>query len=731
MRTREQRIIGSLIALMVVTLLFSPSAQPASAQPAADPDPAVEARTDFTSALTTTGGPAAAVPNTVQVSAAVNGGLPLQPFPHLAVYGGPNSSGWPFVGTMAKLGTCTNNPAIACAVNTDCGSPSYVCNNPASRPPPDTAVNTEVLDAYAKFSMAIVPITPLADTRQDILAAMRGRNPNQLLIGYAVGQITWCPQDSQGNIAYPVGSYYRDFYLGVTGGDTSCASTTNRLLWNQAGAHWGPANVNLAYRVEQPDHSYTYPVAEALAQVMYNYTKPSRGFDGLFIDIFCTNPLWAETAGDIVNYQRAGYGDPNDPNTNTDPQTRLDFADGWFAGHLRLSQRLRELADADGYSNYPVIANCGQSDSREFPYLNGWMRENFPFQNGSTFLSNLFFYPWGFLHQDYLFRAPQYNHIFTAAKPSTAPYTLLNQQKNRFGLGSTTLGNGYHALEDGAASPSINDYEFWWFDEWGVNTLVPQADPNYGRAMNGLAYTGWLGQPLGNMYNYLLPNTNPEIIPTNTFEQDVSRVHLITFNSASGSIERQTMLDAPVGDSVLHVRVDSVGDNYTSIDVNSDVFTATNGTYYSLTFWAKASKQRAIGLAIDGAGQTIPITDAWQKYQVSLKATATGNAIYQLQLGQDTGDIWFDHFQIQAGVGNVYRRDFERGTVLVNPYSIPLTVGLEKPFQKILGTVNPTLNNGAIVQSVTLTPDVGEGIGDAIFLLNRDTTAPGVIQDLR
>lgn len=730
MRTPERYIVGMLTAFIVVTLLLAPQPRPVGAQPAPAPDPATEARTDFTAALAASGGPATVTTETAQLSAAVNGGLPLQPFPHLAIYGGPNSSGWPFVGTMAKVGTCANNPAIACAVNTDCGSSSDICNNPASRPAPDAAVNPEVLDAYAKFSMAIIPITPLADTRQDILSVMRGRHPSQLLIGYAVGQITWCPQDSSGNISYPVGSYYRDFYLGVTGGDPSCASTTNRILWNQAGAQWGPANVNLAYRVQQPDLSYTYPVAEALAQVMYTYTKPSRGFDGLFIDIFCTNPLWAETAGDVVNYQRAGYGDPNDPNTNADPQTRLDFAAGWLAGHQRLSQRLRELAVADGNPNYPVSANCGQSDSGEFPYLNGWMRENFPFQNGGTFFSNLFFYPWGFLHQDYLFRAPQYNHIFTAAKPSTAPYSTLNQQKNRFGLGSTTLGNGYHAFEDSAAAPTMNDYEFWWFDEWGVNTLVPQSDPNYGRAMNGLAYTGWLGQPLGNMYNYLLPNTNPEIIPTNTFEQDLSHVHLITFNSASGSIDRQTT-DAPVGTGALHVRIDSVGENYTSIDINSDVFTATSGTYYSLTFWAKATKNRAIGLAIDGAGQTIPISDTWQQYQVSLRATSTGNAIYQLQLGQDTGDIWFDHFQIQAGVGNVYRRDFEHGTVLVNPYSIPVTIGLEKPFQKIRGTVSPTLNDGTIVQTVTLTPDLGEGIGDAIFLLNRDTTAPAAIQDLR
>lgn len=689
-------------------------------------DLGAEARSTFTESLLASGGPAGSSDALAALS--VNGeAVPMQPFPHITLYGGPNSSGWPFVGTTERLGTCDNNPAVSCAYNIECGSGATVCNNAAQRPAADAPINPTVTDAFAKFPMAILPITPLTDGRTDIVTALRARNPNQLIIGYAVGHVTWCP-GYPGNISYPVGYYYRDYYLAVTGGDPNCSTTSNRLLWDQAGTQWIDSNVNLAYREQQPDLSYTYPVAEALAETMYAHTKPSEGFDGLFIDIFCSSLAWGEVLGQpnrTVDYARAGYG-----NDNTLSANRTAFWAGWTAGHQRLAERLRELAIADGHPNYPISANCGQSPSSQFPLLNGWMRENYPYQNGGTFATNMLTYPWGLLHQDYLFRSPQYNHVFTASEPTTAPYSLYNQQKMRFGLGSTTLGNGYHAFEDGEAAAAKVNYEQWWYDEYGVNTTVRQDHPDYGRATNAQSASGWLGQPKGDYYQYLLPNANPELLPTNGFEQDLNAIHPVTYNTAQMTLDRATS-GAPVGNGMLHVNVTNTGTDMGSTQLNSDVFTATSGTYYSLTFWAKATKDRGLGVSIDGATLHIPIHDTWQRYQVSLKATATGNAVYQILLSHETGEVWFDDIRIQAGLGHVLRRDFDRGIVLVNPYQQALTVGLERPFKKILGTVNPTLNDGTVVQSVTLTPNIGAGIGDALFLVEYDGTAPARVDNLQ
>lgn len=662
----------------------------------------------------------------VQANSLVNiASLPgtMQNFPHTAYYGGPNSSGWPFVGSIEKLGTCAGNPTVACAVNTDCGDASYTCNNPAQVPGPSTPLNGTALDYYAKFSQIISSPTPLSDGRPDIIPALRSRNPNISIFAYVVGHAMWCP-GAPGNNSYPEGYFYRDYYLAVNNGDPNCSTTTNRFLWNQDGTRSG-YDVNLAYREPDGQGGYTYPVAEAIAEVIYEHAKPGRGFDGIFLDIFCPNYMWAENQDNPWDYARAGYG-----NDNTDPANKTAFAAGWAAAHIREAQHLRELAVADGHPDFPITGNCGQPSADYFPTLNGWMRENYPYQNGGNFNWNVMTWPWGYLNQEQHFRSPQYNYIFTGAEPSSQPYTQYNQQKMRFGLASASMGNGYHIFEDTGAYVQTSNHLVWWFDEYGVDTTVPQSNAEWGRAKNGQAYTGWLGQPRGGFYHHLLPNNTPEVIPLNTFETDVSHVRLSNFGGAQSTVERST--DAAVGSGSLHVNITQLGTNASHVLFNSDGFTGVAGTDYSVTFYAKASKARAIHLNVgSGAGQTLPITTEWQRYQISVRPTGSGQAVYQFLLGQTDGDIWFDDIKIQTGVSNALRRDFDHGIVLLNPYNVTLNVPLEKPYRKIQGTVNPTLNNGAIVESVTLTPNVYAGIGDAVFLLNFDGVAPSTVSDLR
>ncbi len=728
---RRMRSVALVItAAALVTIRFSAPFSPAVVAAPADgmaDDPPIFDRNAFLQAEQQAGstpdgtilGVTSASVGRVE-STSING---LAPFPHIAYYGGPNSSGWPFVGSTEKLGTCSNNPAVACAVNTDCGSPSITCNNPAQRPAIDAPLNAAELDLYAKFPQIIVSPTPLSDGRPDIIPAIRARNPNISIFAYVVGHVMWCP-GYPGNNSYPDGYFYRDYWLGVTGGDQNCSTTSNRLLWNQDGTRSG-YDVNLAYREALPGGGYRYPVAEGIAEAIYEHAKLSRNFDGIFIDIFCPNYLWAENPANPWDYARAGYGADN-----SDPANRAAFTDGWAAGHQREADRLRELAIADGQPDFPIAGNCGQTPSSLFPVMNGWMRENYPFQNGGTFFTNMLTWPWGYLHQDRNFRTPQYNYIFTGADPSSQPYTPLNQQKLRFGLGSAALGNGYHIFEDASGYLDVADYPTWWFDEYGVDTTVQQDNPEWGKAKNGLAYTGWLGQPTGDFYNMILPNANPDLLPVNDFEQDITHIDMRAFSPAQATAERST-IGAGAGSGSLHINISQVGSNSSSVLFNSDTFQTTNGEYYSVTFWAKSSQNRAVTVYVDGAGQSLPISTTWRRYQISVKATSTGNAVYQFQIGHETGDIWFDDIRVQAGIGNVFRRDFDRGSVLLNPYNLPMTIQLEKPFRKIRGTVNPTLNDGSIVTSVTLTPDVGYGIGDAIFLLNVDVTPPATITDLK
>src|SRR5258708_6130244 len=124
-------------------------------------DLSTQPRSNFLRALSTSAPtPSAASQATITASGTP---FPLQTFPHVALYGSANSSGWPFVGSTAKVGTCANNPTKACSVNTDCGDASLTCNNPAQRPPDGAPLNPDVIAAYSKFPLSIIPITPLAD----------------------------------------------------------------------------------------------------------------------------------------------------------------------------------------------------------------------------------------------------------------------------------------------------------------------------------------------------------------------------------------------------------------------------------------------------------------------------------------------------------------------------------------------------------------------------------------
>ncbi len=61
---------------------------------------------------------------------------------------------------------------------------------------------------------------------------------------------------------------------------------------------------------------------------------------------------------------------------------------------------------------------------------------------------------------------------------------------------------------------------------------------------------------------------------------------------------------------------------------------------------------------------------------------------------------------------DIWQRDYENGTILVNATSKPITITLENPMRKIRGSQDPTVNDGSLVTQVTLQPV------DGIILLN-------------
>ncbi len=626
------------------------------------------------------------------------------PFPHPYVNGGMSGTGAPFVGIPGDA----------------------------------NALNPDVLDAYAQYPFVFANVTPGTDIRPDILTAMRQRNPKQIIFGYLNGTDIWCPQDSDGNNSYPAGSFYRDMWTTVSGG-ASCTSTSDRFLWFQDGQRTDAigTNINLSHFVVNPDSSIRYDVAEDEAQVIYNHVVAPRLLDGEFIDVFCPNILWMETLGNpgrTFNYARAGYA------------SRAAFDAGWQAGFVRLTARLRELAGPD----FPIIGNCGQAPATIHSYLNGWDREDYPIQNGGSLYTNLLSWPWGYLHQDHNFLQPSFNIIYTIADTVNGtidPYTASNQRKMRYGLGSTSLGDGWFLYGDndnGTLTSSGSHYQ-WWNDEDGVITNVPQSDPTYGHAAKGAQYGGWLGFPRSQAYNMLATNfgTVSDLLTTNqgleTAGANPTVIPGWTSTTGSGfSANTITRDTTTAGEGQASVRIDIMtGDpadgNQTMVATGD--YSVVGAQTYTVSFKAKATTSVPIKVNLGFYGSQIVRADtSWRQYQAVITAPINeNNAAVKFGFTLRTGTYWIDDVHVQLGQTGIWRRDFEKGIVLVNPTANALTVVLEKPFKKIVGTVNPSVNDGSLVSQVTIagtgsgpTP----GTGDALFLLDVDTTAPAMIDNL-
>src|SRR6185436_4644442 len=79
---------------------------------------------------------------------------------------------------------------------------------------------------------------------------------------------------------------------------------------------------------------------------------------------------------------------------------------------------------------------------------------------------------------------------------------------------------------------------------------------------------------------------------------------------------------------------------------------------------------------------------------------------------------WFDEYDLKLGravssppgaawTKEVWRRDFERGVVLVNPTHEAKTVALEPGLRRLQGAQDPLVNDGAAVKEIRIAPKDG------------------------
>lgn len=625
----------------------------------------------------------------------------MQPFPHVMYWGVGSDEGWPIV---------------------------YDPNNTLNTEPSRTApINPSVINDLTRAQLVTVPVTPSGDVRPDIVPALRAKNPDIKIFAYANVTTAWCPFGE-----YSSNMYYRHFFEVAMRWNTDgkpyseCPTTGPGFLFmTKDGVRtWtgveSLANVNYAHRVDNGDGAYTYDVAEAYADLMFQDIYEAHLYDGALFDCMCMTASWVVKmfAGYDVDYEYAGYSSVE------------SFDDGWHQGVLRFNERFRQLVVAAGGTDFPVIGNCA-SPQGLFGDLNGWTREDFPYQGGGTWYTNMFNPNIGYLADERYFRRPSYSVNLMYPNDLNS---IANRRRARFGTASTALGDGYstvnHIGDYARPLPPSQQSLHWWMDEYSVNPLTAVATGDGSKI-------GWLGQPQGDYYQMIMPPTNPELVSGGTFTGGLNG-WTTWADPATGSTFTPETGVGPNGQDAMRIHVTTVGPDYWKAQLISpatagSTFTMNAGTEYSATLWAKADHRRAITIGMGNVAQYLPVTTQWQQYQVSMKSpTLQTNQKVILHFAADIGDVWVSDIHVNHGVTSVYRRDFDRGIVLVNPSETAQTVQLEKTYQKVSGTISPEINTGKSVSSVTLAAaDPNNKIGDAVFLVDVDVTAPAAIDDLQ
>ena len=532
-------------------------------------------------------------------------------------------------------------------------------------------LNNALLASIARYDVVILPISPFTEYRQDVLEKLRMLNPSIKLYAYVQADYCWyaAQPDSFTNIPTRHWRLVRDL---------------NGFLYKKQGGWMADTNINLAKK-----SGNRYVVAEALADFFRDTAVASAAWDGVFFDRFCTGILWQQTAAESIDYVRAGY------------PSLTAFDTAWKAGSDTLANRLRR-----NIGGTPVlIGNCGQST--QYAAMNGWMREDFPFQNGRTWDTNMYRVPGGYFTDEANFRAPQSNWLTSWVTNSANPYAPDQVRIARFGLGSAALGDGFGTFNPSNLDITTN-YMNWWYDEYAVDLAT-------GRSTNQRTGVGWLGRALGPYVAMPSASTEDATAGNPGFETNLLGW---TFSTSAGASVVRDITTAAVGIASAHVIVPIAQNGIKAALLTSVGYQIywPNSSYVA-TFWARAAAARSIQVAavdpINGAtyaAADVAIDATWRRYQVSLNNPAELIAQLQFRCGGTPIDVWIDdaHF-VRTGI-NIYRRDFEHGTVLVNPNAAALPVLLDQSYRRILGTVDPA-NDGSVFSQTTVPG------WDAMFLI--------------
>ncbi len=283
-------------------------------------------------------------------------------------------------------------------------------------------------------------------------------------------------------------------------------------------------------------------------------------------------------------------------------------------------------------------------------------------------------------------------------------------RRMRLGLATALMDNGFFEYEyvDNSSPPV-------WFDEYAVNAA--------GIADKHPASKGYLGQPLNDAVELSYPQ---ETVVAVDFESSIPPGVLI---GPKGQISSNP--------SEVIAGQYSLAYETTDVDMSAIVWMTLPasivlgpGETYQLTIEFKILRYspKRFGNLI-GIGFTDSFAGAANVYRTTslyypdiegtgqtgiLRAAAKipGPGYFAFVALNDTSRIAVDNVRLVRGTGGVFRRDFERGVVLVNPTPEDQTVSLvalrgplhRTGLRRIAGSQAPTVNNGQAVTGDLILP---------------------------
>jgi hypothetical protein len=259
--------------------------------------------------------------------------------------------------------------------------------------------------------------------------------------------------------------------------------------------------------------------------------------------------------------------------------------------------------------------------------------------------------------------------------PATLEWSRTWYPNVRFGLAFTLLHDGVFCHEVG----DTHHGDDWWYDELDFE----------------------LGFPLAAARRIEIGSPGAELITNGDFAAPLAAGAWTSW--ADTGTRLAVALEAEAGNAANRVvRLDATQTDGTDWHVSfwAVARTLVKSTTYALRFRARADRERplTVGAQKDkpdwrtyGLSRQVTLGPAWQDYEVVFTATdnAVADARIQFHVGAVAGTVWLDDVSLRAAGPEVWRRDYERGAVLLNASRSVQTIEVGPGFHRLSGAQAP------------------------------------------